>query len=158
MEKTGQTMALRLTEQRHEAAARRGLTKALRRPGVPEQSTLEGREAKVAAIRRDNREHGTALMIRPVTELNTSLAQEPRGGTRVPRPMVGFKACEAAQDPLVGIARMHMIKQRQMRVEAGDEGLTGTALFYALAASSSRRPGQLTSNRLHTKRAIPAWP
>jgi hypothetical protein len=29
---------------------------------------------------------------------------------------------------------MHMIKKRQMLVEAGDEGLTAAAQFYALAA------------------------
>jgi hypothetical protein len=29
---------------------------------------------------------------------------------------------------------MHMIKKRQMRVEAGDEGLTAAELFYSLAA------------------------
>jgi hypothetical protein len=29
---------------------------------------------------------------------------------------------------------MHMIKKRQMGVEAGDEGLTATEQFYALAA------------------------
>ena len=30
---------------------------------------------------------------------------------------------------------MHMIKKRQMRVEAGDEGLTVAELFYSLAAN-----------------------
>ena len=29
---------------------------------------------------------------------------------------------------------MHMIKKRQMMVEAGEEGLTAAALFYSLAA------------------------
>jgi hypothetical protein len=48
--------------------------------------------------------------------------------------MLGFKAFEAAQDILVGIALMHMIKKRQTRVEAGDEGLTAAELFYSLAA------------------------
>ena len=48
--------------------------------------------------------------------------------------MLGFKAFDTAQDTLVGIELMHMIKKRQMRVEAGDEGLTATELFYSLAA------------------------
>jgi len=48
--------------------------------------------------------------------------------------MLGFKAFEAAQDTLVGIDLMHMIKKRQMGVEAGDEGRTAAELFYSLAA------------------------
>jgi transposase-like protein len=41
---------------------------------------------------------------------------------------------EAAQDTLVGIELMHMIKKRQLVVEEGDEGLTAAELFYSLAA------------------------
>ncbi len=50
------------------------------------------------------------------------------------RPMLGFKSFEAAQDTLVGIELMHMIKKRQLVVEEGDEGLTAAEQFYALAA------------------------
>ena len=48
--------------------------------------------------------------------------------------MLGFKAFEAAQDTLIGIALMHMIKKRQLMREAGDAGRTAAALFYSLAA------------------------
>jgi hypothetical protein len=48
--------------------------------------------------------------------------------------MLGGKAFEAAQDPLVGIELMHRLKKRQMRVEAGDEGLTVAEQFYSLTA------------------------
>jgi hypothetical protein len=48
--------------------------------------------------------------------------------------MVGFKAFGAAQDTLVGIELMHMIKKQQLMVEAGNEGLTAAAQFYSLAA------------------------
>jgi hypothetical protein len=37
---------------------------------------------------------------------------------------LGFKAFDAAQDTLVGIELMHMIKKQQLMVEAGNEGLT----------------------------------
>ena len=47
--------------------------------------------------------------------------------------MLGFKSFDAAQDTLVGIELMHMLKQRQM-VEAGDESLAAAELFYSLAA------------------------
>jgi hypothetical protein len=48
--------------------------------------------------------------------------------------MLGFQSFEAAQDTLVGIELMRMIKKRQLRVEAGDEGRTAAELFYSLAA------------------------
>ena len=48
--------------------------------------------------------------------------------------MLGFKSFTAAQDTLVGIELMHMIKKRQLVVKKGDEDLTAAALFYTLAA------------------------
>ena len=53
---------------------------------------------------------------------------------RVTRPMLGFKSFAAAQDTLVGIELMHMLKKRQMVVEEGDESLTAAELCYSLAA------------------------
>jgi len=53
---------------------------------------------------------------------------------RVTRPMLGFKSFEAAHDTLVGLELMHMIKKRQIVVEAGDEGHTAAELCYSLAA------------------------
>jgi hypothetical protein len=38
--------------------------------------------------------------------------------------MLWFKWFDAAQDPLVGIELMHIIKKRRMIVEEGDERLT----------------------------------
>ena len=48
--------------------------------------------------------------------------------------MLGFKSFEAAQDTLVGIEPMHMIKKRQRVIEARAESLTTAELFYSLAA------------------------
>ena len=63
-----------------------------------------------------------------------TIEQDHRAVKRVTRPMLGFKSFDAAQDTLVGIELMHMIKKRQMVVEAGAEGLTAAELFYSLAA------------------------
>jgi len=57
--------------------------------------------------------------------------------------MLGFTSFEAAQDTLVGIALMPMIKNRQMVVEAGEESRPAAALYYSLAALSPSRHGQL---------------
>jgi putative transposase len=134
VDKHGQTIDFLLTEHRDTEAALRLLKKAIRRNGLPDMITIDGSDANAAAIKRYNEEHGTAIAIRQVKYLHTVVEQDHRAVKRVPRPMLGCKSFEAAQDTLVGIELMHMIKKRQMRVEAGDEGLTAAELFYSLAA------------------------
>jgi putative transposase len=60
--------------------------------------------------------------------------QDHRAVKRVTRPMLGFKSLDAAQCTLAGVELMHMIKKRQLVVEAKDEGRTAAEQFYALAA------------------------
>jgi putative transposase len=134
VDKTGQTIDFLLTEERDEQAAKRFLTKAIRRHGVPETITIDGSAANEAAIKRYNAEHGTAIAIRKVKYLNNIVEQDHRGVKRITRPMLGFKAFDAAQATLVGIELMHMIKKRQLVVEEGNEGRTAAELFYSLAA------------------------
>jgi putative transposase len=134
VDKQGQTIDFLLTEQRDQKAALRFLTQAIRRHGVPEKITIDGSDANEAAIKRYNEEHGTTIIIRQVKYLNNIIEQDHRAVKRVTRPMLGFKAFEAAQATLAGIELMHMLKKRQLMVEAGDEGLTAAAQFYSLAA------------------------
>ena len=134
VDKTGQTIDFLLTAQRDEETALHFLKKAIRRHGVPEKITIDGSAANEAAIKRYNEEHGTAIAIRKVKYLNNIVEQDHRGVKRITRPMLGFKAFDAAQSTLVGIELMHMIKKRQLVVEEGDEGLTAAEQFYALAA------------------------
>src|SRR5215510_9615791 len=134
VDKYGQTSDFLLTEHRDTEAALRFLKKAICRNGLPETSTIDGSDANEAAIKSYNEEHGTHIAIRQVKYLNNIVAQDHRGVKRITRPMLGFKAFEAAQDTLVGIELMHMIKKKQLRVGAGDEGLTAAKLFYSLAA------------------------
>jgi putative transposase len=136
VDKHGQTIAFLLTEHRDKEAALRFLKKAIRRNGVPETITIDGSDANEAAIKSYNAEHGTHIAIRQVKYVHNLVAQDHRAVKRITRPMVGFKAFDAAQDTLVGSELMHMLKKRQMVVEAGDEGLTAAELFYSLAASS----------------------
>src|SRR5262245_35621304 len=65
--------------------------------------------------------------------------------------MLGFKSFDAAQCTLAGVELMHMIKQRQMVVAVGDEGLTAAELFYFFAASSSPGQGPLLLHDLLSK-------
>ena len=130
----GQTIEFLLTEHRDTDAALRFLKKAIRRNGLPEIITIDGSDANEAAIKRYNEAHGTAIAIRQVKYLNNIVEQDHRGVKRITRPMLGFKSFEAAQDALVGIELVHMIKKKQLIVGAGDEGLTAAEQFYALAA------------------------
>ena len=66
VDKSGQTIDFLLTEHRDKKAAKRFLTKAIRRHGVPKTITIDGSEANAAAIRSYNQEHGTAIAIRQV--------------------------------------------------------------------------------------------
>ena len=134
VDKQGQTIDFLLTEQRDEQAAKRFLTKAIRRHGVPEKITIDGSAANEAAIKSYNEEHGTVIAIRKIKYLNNIVEQDHRGVKRVTRPMLGFKAFDAAQGTLVGIELMHMIRKKQMVVEAGEEDLTVAEQFYFLAA------------------------
>src|SRR5216683_42934 len=135
VDKYGKTIDFLLTEQRDEQAAKKFLTKAIRRQGgVPEKITIDGSAANEAAIKTYNEEHGTAIEIRKIKYLNNIVEQDHRAVKRLTRPMLGFKAFDAAQSTLVGIELMHMIKKRQMVMEAGAEGLTAAELFYSLAA------------------------
>jgi DDE domain len=83
---------------------------------------------------------GPAQLHPPLTDqaefviCDQSIEQDHRGIKRITRPMLGFKAFDAAQATLVGIELMHMIKKRQLVVEEGNEGLTAAELFYSLAA------------------------
>jgi hypothetical protein len=66
--------------------------------------------------------------------------------------MLEFKSFVATQDSLVGVELMHMLKERQIVVEGGDENLTAAEQFYALASSSPHRQDRLASHRLEIDR------
>jgi putative transposase len=135
VDKSGQTIDFLLMEQRDEPAAKRFLTQAIRRHGVPDKITIDGSEANAAAIRSYNAEHGTAIEIRQIKYLNNIIEQDHRGVKRVTRSMLGFKSLEAAQSTLLGIELMHMLRKGQLAdgVEV-EKGLTPAEQFYALAS------------------------
>jgi putative transposase len=130
----GQTIDFLLTPHRDRAAAEAFLHKAIRTQGLPEKITIDKSGANTAAITHYNKTHKTAIVIRHSKYLNNIVEQDHRAVKRVTRPMLGFKAFDAAQSTLVGIELMHMIKKRQLVVAEGDEGLTAAELFYSLAA------------------------
>jgi putative transposase len=134
VDKYGKTIDFLLTEQRDEPAAKKFLTKAIRRHGVvPETITIDGSAANEAAITSYNEEHGTAIIIRKIKYLNNIAEQDHRAVKRVTRPMLGFKSFDAAQSTLAGIELMHMLRKGQLEA-AIEVGLTAAEQFYSLAA------------------------
>jgi putative transposase len=133
VDKSGQTIDFLLTEQRDEPAAKRFLTQAIRRHGVPDKMTIDGSEANAAAIRSYHAEHGTMIETRQIKYLNNIIEQDHRGVKRVTRPMLGFKSFQAAQATLVGIELMHMLRKGQLAKGVG-QGLTTAEQFSTLAA------------------------
>ena len=95
VDKSGQTIDFLLTEERDEQAAKRFLTKAIHRHGVPEKITIDGSAANEAAIRSYNQEHGTTIEIRQIKYLNNMVEQDHRGVKRITRLMLGFKSFAA---------------------------------------------------------------
>ncbi len=133
VDKHGQTIDFLLTAQRDEQAAKRFLTKAIRRHGVPEKITIDGSAANEAAIKSYNAEHGTAIAIRKIKYLHNIVEQDHRGVKRITCPMLGFKAFDAAQSTLTGIELMHMLRKGQLE-DGVEQGLTTAEQFYAMAA------------------------
>jgi putative transposase len=134
VDQTGQTIDFLLTAERDEQAAKRFLTKAIRRHGVPEKSTVDRSAANEAAIKRDNEGYGITIDIRQIKYLNNIVEQDHRGVKRVTRPMLGFTSFEAAQATLVGIELMRMLKKDQLVEEARTQGFTLAEQCSSLAA------------------------
>jgi putative transposase len=114
VDKHGQTIDFLLTAERDEQAAKRFLTKAIRRHGVPDKITIDGSAANEAAITSYNDEHGTAIEIRKLKYLNNIVEQDHRAVKRVTRPMLGFKSFDAARSTLIGVELMHMLRKGQL--------------------------------------------
>ena len=74
-----------------------------------------------------------------------------RAVQRVTRPVLGCKACEAAQATLGGITLIPMIKKQQLVVAAREEGLMTDEKFSYRDFSSFCLLSKLTSYRLHVK-------
>jgi putative transposase len=128
VDKTGQTIDMLLTTHRAEHAAKRFLTKAIRRHGVPETIMIDGSKANAAALRRYNTGHRTTIVIRQVRYLNHVVEQDHRSVKRITRPTLGCKSFEAAPYTLAGVERRHMLRKGPWAGRA-EQGLTAAEQF-----------------------------
>jgi transposase-like protein len=133
VDKEGHTIDFLLTPQRDRASAEAFLHKAIRTQGLPEKITIDRSGSNTAAIKRYNKAHKTAIIIRHSKYLNNLIEQDQRAVKRLTRPMLGFKSFWAARCTIAGLEVMHAIRKGQL-VSTGSTSPTPAEQFYALAA------------------------
>src|SRR2546426_1394101 len=82
VDKEGRTIDFLLTPNRDRDAAEAFLRKAIRNQGLPEKITIDQSGANTAAIKRYNKTHRMAIMIRHSTYLNNLTEQDHRAVKR----------------------------------------------------------------------------
>src|SRR5690349_20159880 len=133
VDKEGHTIDFLLTPTRDRDAAEAFLRKAIRTQGLPEKVTIDQSGANTAAIKRYNKTHKTAIVIRHSKYLNNIVEQDHRAVKRLTHPMLGFKSFWAARCTIAGIEVMHAIRKGQL-VSTVATSQTPAEQFYALAA------------------------
>jgi transposase-like protein len=129
----GHTIDFLLTPTRDRDAAEAFLYKAIRRQGLPEKITIDKSGSNTAAIKRYNKTHETAIVIRHSKYLNNMVEQDHRAVKRLTRPILGFKSFWAACCTIAGIEVMHAIRKGQL-LPSANRSFTPAEQFYALAA------------------------
>jgi putative transposase len=129
----GQTIDFLLTPHRDRDAAEAFLHKAIRSQGLPEKITLDKSGSNTAAIRRYNKTHKTAIVMRHSKYLNNLVEQDHRAVKRLTHPMLGFKSFWAACCTIAGMEVMHAMRKGQLP-STGHAPQTPAEQFYALAA------------------------
>ena len=133
VDKVGNTIDFLLTAKRDMKAALRFLTKAIDRNKKPGLINIDKSGANTAAIIQYDQDNNRRIKIRQCKYLNNNIEQDHRRIKRITRPMMGFKNFHAAQNTLMGIEVMALIKKDQMKTTKGDDR-SPAELFYALAA------------------------
>jgi putative transposase len=133
VDKEGQTIDFLLTPHRDRDAAEAFLHKAIRSQGLPEKITIDKSGSNTAAIRRYNKTHKTAIVMRHSKYLNNLVEQDHRAVKRLTHPMLGFKSFWAACCTIAGVEVMHAIRKGQLATPE-NACQTPAEQFYALAA------------------------
>lgn len=120
----GDTVEFWFSERRNLAAAKRFLSKALKRHGRPERIVIDGSQTNREAIlscdtadrlQERKRRDLTPIRIRQSAYLNNRIEQDHRAIKRRVRPMLGFKSVVSARVILGGIEMIHMMRKQQAK-------------------------------------------
>ena len=118
------TVEFWFSERRNLAAAKRFLSRALKRHGRPERIVIDGsptnREAILACDATNRLQNGSGCKLKPIRirqtqYLNNRIEQDHRAIKRRVRPMLGFKSADNAGVILNGIELMHMMHKQQAK-------------------------------------------
>jgi putative transposase len=135
VDKFGNTIDFKLSEQRDEAAATAFFKQAIDHHGLPEKVVIDKSGANNAGLENINLLFFLAgflcvIDILQVKYLNNIIEQDHRFIKKITRPMLGFKAFHSASATLAGIETAHMIRKRQLF----DQSLPAHQQFMQLAA------------------------
>jgi transposase-like protein len=142
IDSNGDTVEFWFSERRNLAAAKRFLSKALKRHGRPERIVIDGSQTNREAIlscdatnrlQDRSRRELKPIRIRQSRYLNNRIEQDHRAVKRRVRPMLGFKSVNSARAIIGGIEMIHMMRKGQAKY-ACSPGLSLTEQFERLTA------------------------
>src|SRR5919112_1221941 len=142
IDSNGDTIEFWFSERRNLAAAKRFLSKALKRHGRPERIVIDGSQTNQEAIlscdaesrlEDFSRRRLKPIRIRQSQYLNNHIEQDHRAVKRRVRPMLGFKSVASARVILGGIELIHMMRKQQAKY-ACNQPLSLAEQFHLLAA------------------------
>jgi transposase-like protein len=142
IDSNGDTVEFWFSEQRNLAAAKRFLSRALKRHGRPERIVIDGSQTDLEAIRScdtadrlqdRSRRPLKPIRIRQSAYLNNRIEQDHRAIKKRVRPMLGFQSPATARVILSGIEMVHMIRKQQAKY-ACNRQLSVAEQFALLAA------------------------
>jgi putative transposase len=123
IDSNGDTVGFWFSEKRNLTAAKRFLSRALKRHGRPERIVIDGSQTNREAILscdttdrlRDRSRRLEPIRIRQSRYLNNRIEQDHRAIKRRVRPMLGFKSMDSARAVLGGIEMVHMMRKGQAK-------------------------------------------
>jgi putative transposase len=124
IDSNGDTVEFWFSERRNLAAAKRFLSRALKRHGRPERIVIDGsqtnREAILSCDTADRLQDRARRDLKPIrirqsAYLNNRIEQDHRAIKRRVRPMLGFKSFNSARVILGGIEMDHMMRKQQAK-------------------------------------------
>jgi transposase-like protein len=124
IDNNGDTVEFWLSERRNLTAAKRFLSKALKRHGRPERIVIDGsqtnREAILSCDAMDRLQNRSRRELKPIRirqsrYLNNRIEQDHRAVKRRVRPMLGFKSVNSARTIIDGIEMIHMMRKGQAK-------------------------------------------
>jgi putative transposase len=124
IDSNGDTVEFWFSERRNLTAAKRFLSRALKRHGRPERIVIDGsqtnREAILSCDTTDQLQDRSRRKLKPIrirrsAYLNNRIEQDHRAIKRRVRPMMGFKSMNSARAVLAGIEMVHMMRKGQAK-------------------------------------------